>query len=85
MLSFLMISLMFAGSAQATNWYISTSGADSNNGSIGTPFASFSKAQTAASPGDTIYVAAIEHLGRDEFRHAAVFDFGDFARPDHRK
>ncbi len=56
MRSFFLISIMLAGSAQANNWYISTGGSDSNNGSIGAPFASFSKAQTAASPGDTIYV-----------------------------
>jgi hypothetical protein len=42
--------------ANASDYYIALGGADSNNGSIGSPFASFSKAIGTATPGDTIWV-----------------------------
>ena len=39
------------------DWYVSTSGNDSTgDGSIGSPYATVSKAITSASAGDTIYV-----------------------------
>ena len=41
--------------ARAATYYVSPAGADGNPGSEASPFASWARAQTAASPGDTIY------------------------------
>ncbi|MGH9759864.1 MAG: right-handed parallel beta-helix repeat-containing protein, partial [Blastocatellia bacterium] len=42
--------------ASASTFYVSTSGRDSNPGTLSAPFASPSKAVAAAAPGDTIYL-----------------------------
>lgn len=42
--------------AYAANYYISPSGSDSNLGTLESPFGSITKAQSAASSGDTVYI-----------------------------
>ena len=42
--------------AQAAAYYIATGGSDNNNGSLGSPFGSFTKAINTAAAGDTIFV-----------------------------
>ncbi len=42
--------------ASGSTYYVATTGSDSNNGSLSTPFKSFAKAVTTASAGDTIVI-----------------------------
>jgi hypothetical protein len=44
-------------------YYISTSGSDSNDGSIGSPWATLTKARDTMSPGDTVYLRAGTYTG----------------------
>jgi hypothetical protein len=54
-----LFSLLPAGFAHAGNYYVSTSGSDSNSGdSIASPFATIQHAIDTAAAGDTIFVAA---------------------------
>lgn len=50
------VMMLAAMDANAANWYISPTGSDSAAGSLGAPFSTLNKAQSSASPGDTIYV-----------------------------
>ncbi len=52
-LSFL---LGLASAASAAIWYVAPDGADTNSGSINSPFATIRRAQTAAASGDTVYL-----------------------------
>jgi hypothetical protein len=45
-----------ASCAIGSEYYVAPGGVDSNNGSIGAPFVSFSKAISTVTPGDTIWV-----------------------------
>ncbi|WP_238915739.1 pectate lyase [Clostridium sp. YIM B02555] len=47
---------MSATKAYAADYYISTTGNDSNSGKLKAPFASIAKAQAVASSGDTVYI-----------------------------
>ena len=42
-------------SASATTYYVAPTGSDTAAGTEAAPFASWARAQTAASPGDTVY------------------------------
>lgn len=53
LLTFLLLTSV---SAQAASYYISPSGSDSNAGTYASPFYSITKAQSAASSGDTVYM-----------------------------
>jgi hypothetical protein len=44
------------GTSFATTWYVATNGLDTNPGSSNSPFATISRAQTAASTGETVYL-----------------------------
>lgn len=48
--------IIMAGSATAGEYYISTTGNDSNPGTIEQPFASLQRAQQAVSAGDTVWI-----------------------------
>ncbi|MFO1488386.1 MAG: pectate lyase [Verrucomicrobiota bacterium] len=49
--------LLFSGiSSRAATWYVATNGLDGNAGSIGAPFATIMRAQSAASSGDTVFL-----------------------------
>lgn len=52
------LALVSASSSMASGqpWYVATSGSDSNNGSLGSPFRTIEKAVTAVKAGETIYV-----------------------------
>ncbi|KAJ1529119.1 hypothetical protein HK096_009164 [Nowakowskiella sp. JEL0078] len=50
--------LLLASSINATNFYVSTSGSDSNTGVISGPYRTIQKAINTASAGDTIYIRA---------------------------
>src|SRR5437762_1124389 len=54
----LVVGFLLASTARASNtYYVSTGGSDSNNGqSSGAAFATFPKAISTATPGDTIFV-----------------------------
>lgn len=55
-LTFLAAMLIFSGTASADTYYVSTTGSDSNSGTIDYPFESLTAAMSAASAGDTIYL-----------------------------
>lgn len=56
----------FFSMSYGADWYISSSGDDTTgNGSIGNPWKSFSKAQTAATSGDAIYVSGMIDMWSD--------------------
>jgi hypothetical protein len=50
-----------------TTYYVSNSGADTNNGAIGTPFATLAKANSVATPGTTVFVRAGTYTGNFYF------------------
>ncbi|URZ14487.1 right-handed parallel beta-helix repeat-containing protein [Clostridium felsineum] len=52
----LLSALSFSATAHAANFYVSTTGKDSNSGTLASPFASISRAQQAANYGDTVYI-----------------------------
>src|SRR5580698_11331961 len=53
--SALMVLLFPLAAAAATTWYVAPTGSDTAAGTMAAPFASWARAQTAASPGDTVY------------------------------
>jgi len=52
----LLVLLCAAKPVLATNFYVAPDGSDSNNGSKTKPFATVQKAQSAVSPGDTVFL-----------------------------
>ncbi|TAK97639.1 MAG: pectate lyase [Verrucomicrobia bacterium] len=46
----------WVGTSPAATWYVAPTGADTNAGAISTPFATITRAQTAAISGDTVYL-----------------------------
>jgi hypothetical protein len=46
----------FTLASAATSYYVSTTGSDSNAGTLDKPFATLMKAQSAAASGDTVYI-----------------------------
>src|SRR3569832_130279 len=48
--------LAAAGNAHATDYYVATTGADSNAGTMAAPFATLQKAVNTAVAGDTVYI-----------------------------
>jgi len=61
-------SLLFilqASSALATNYYISTTGTDTNDGDINNPVATIMRAQTLASAGDTVLIESGTYMVSD--------------------
>jgi hypothetical protein len=55
-LTALLATIVAPALARAAEWYVSPSGSDSAAGSSGAPFATLSKANSAAAAGDTIWV-----------------------------
>jgi len=54
----------YVAAAPVTDWYVATTGSDSNDGqTVGTPFLTFTKADSMASPGNTIHVAPGTYSG----------------------
>lgn len=53
---FTSIFLLFIISLSAKNYFISTSGNDSNSGTISSPFATLAKAQSLVAAGDTVFI-----------------------------
>jgi hypothetical protein len=51
-------ALLAAGSAQATDYYVATTGSDSNAGTMAAPFATLQKGVNTAVAGDTVYLRA---------------------------
>jgi hypothetical protein len=49
-------ALVAAGSAQATDYYVATTGSDSNPGTMASPFATLQKGVNTAVAGDTVYI-----------------------------
>src|SRR5262245_10131433 len=45
-----------SGPSEATEYYVATSGSDSNSGTQILPFASLARGQQAAAPGDTVWI-----------------------------
>src|SRR5262245_26950653 len=48
--------LACASASRGAEYYVSTTGSDSNNGTINSPFASLARGQQAAAPGDTVWI-----------------------------
>src|SRR5450759_3696841 len=51
--------------AQATTYYVSSSGSDASAGTVTAPFATLQKAVNLANPGDTIYMRGGTYLLSD--------------------
>lgn len=53
----IIVSIVFLAPAfSATTWFVATNGVDTNPGTSNSPFATITRAQTAASSGDTVYL-----------------------------
>src|SRR4051794_19049095 len=52
----LLTTLLTAGSARATDYYVATTGSDSNAGTMTAPFATLQKGVNTAVAGDTVYI-----------------------------
>lgn len=52
----IVVSLFFAWPAYATDYYVATTGSDTNPGTIASPFATVGRGQTAAVAGDTVFI-----------------------------
>src|SRR5215471_7871636 len=52
----LVIAPVMAGSAHATEYYVATTGSDSNAGTIDAPFATLQKGVNVAVAGDTVWI-----------------------------
>src|SRR5438094_8744204 len=60
MLAHLLVTwlLVSAGTLYAADYYVATTGSDSNNGSAGSPWATLNHANSVVVAGDTVHVAA---------------------------
>lgn len=68
---------LFAGaSARASTFYVSTSGSDIAAGTLAQPFASLSRAQTAASSGDTVYIRGGTYTNATVAATDATYQYG---------
>src|SRR5215471_20266585 len=56
MLLFVLLISFSTANGFATTWWVATNGVDSNSGSSNAPFLTITRAQTAASEGDTVYL-----------------------------
>ncbi len=52
----LALFLWLDGCAQAATWFVATNGFDTNTGTSNSPFATFTRAQSAAAAGDTVWL-----------------------------
>src|SRR5262245_46786093 len=52
----LLVSVIAARSAGAADYYVATTGSDSNPGTLAQPFATLQRAHTAVTAGDTVYI-----------------------------
>src|SRR5262245_48007299 len=52
----LLVSVIAARSAGAADYYVATTGSDSNPGTLAQPFATLQRGHTAAAAGDTVYI-----------------------------
>jgi pectate lyase len=59
---FALLFLLQATSIFSATWYVATNGIDTNTGSSNAPFATISRAQTAASSGDTVFLRGGTYL-----------------------
>ena len=55
-ISLMLISVIFSYSAFASNYYVTTGGNDSNNGSLSHPWKTIAKANMTLQPGDTVFI-----------------------------
>ena len=51
-----LLSVLLAGSASGMDYYVSTTGSDTNPGSLAEPFATIQHAVSVMIPGDTCYI-----------------------------
>lgn len=51
----------------AANWFVTTNGLDNNAGSESSPFATLMKAQSAAGPGDTVFIGAGTYFPTNQY------------------
>lgn len=51
-----LLALSFATTAHAADWYVAPTGDDTAAGSIDKPFATITRAQQSANPGDTVFI-----------------------------
>jgi hypothetical protein len=68
--------LTLAASARAADFYVSTSGSDTNIGDINHPFASLVKAQQAAFAGDNVYIRAGTYTNFSPAATDATYQYG---------
>ena len=51
-----LVMLAAAGTAHAADYYVATTGSDTNAGTMTTPFATLQRGVTAAAAGDTVFI-----------------------------
>lgn len=68
--------LTLAASAHAADYYVSTTGLDTNAGDINHPFASLVKAQAAASSGDTVFIRGGTYNNFSPVTNDGVYNYG---------
>jgi parallel beta-helix repeat protein len=71
-LSRILAFVLCCPSLAAGSWYVSTTGDDGNDGSIGTPFLTLEKARNVASSGDTIYLRGGTYTRTNTFSLAST-------------
>ena len=87
---FSFVVLAFAISGSAKTYYVSTTGSDSNAGTIDAPFASLKCAQEKVAAGDTVYIRGGEYkltesqiMGYEESSlYACMFDMKTYGTKD---
>jgi hypothetical protein len=57
-----LVLLLWPGISLATEFYVAPDGDDTNPGTIESPFATVTRAQEAASPGDTVWIRGGEYI-----------------------
>ena len=72
----LLAALLLSTSAHAATLYVSTTGSDTNPGSLAQPFASLAKAQAAASSGDTILIRGGTYTNFSVAATDATYQYG---------
>ena len=66
--SLLVLALSAGGTARATDYYVSTTGSDSNAGTMTAPWATLQKGASTAAAGDTVWIRG-GHLHHHHARH----------------
>ncbi len=71
----LVLSMFISARTFAAEYYVATTGDDANPGTLAEPFASLTRAQAAAAPGDTVWIRGGEYVfSGNEIEIGVIFD-----------